>query len=168
MGVVSTIEEKCKRCYTCIRNCPVKAIKVKNEQAKVIEELCISCGTCFRVCNQNAKRIESGIEEVHRLLKGEFRVTAILAPSFPSFVAAFPDCSPYQVVGALRKVGFDMVCEVAFGAELIACEYARIASSHPEGYITTPCPAIVSLVEIHYPELLPLLAPIVSPMIAKT
>jgi len=163
MGVVSTIEEKCKRCYTCIRNCPAKAIKVKNEQAKVIEELCISCGTCFRVCNQNAKRIESGIEEVHRLLKGEFRVTAILAPSF---VAAFPDCSPYQVVGALRKIGFDMVCEVAFGAELIACEYARIASSHPEGYITTPCPAIVSLVEIHYPELLPLLAPIVSPMIA--
>ncbi|HHF98487.1 MAG TPA: hypothetical protein ENL39_03250, partial [Candidatus Aerophobetes bacterium] len=49
MGVVSTIEEKCKRCYTCIRNCPAKAIKVKNEQAKVIEELCISCGTCFRV-----------------------------------------------------------------------------------------------------------------------
>jgi len=163
MAVVSTIEEKCKRCYTCVRNCPAKAIRVRNEQAKVIEELCISCGTCVRVCNQKAKRIESGIEVALSLLKSSNLVAAILAPSF---VAAFHECSPLQVVSALRKLGFDMVCEVAFGAELISCEYARIAPSHPEGYISTPCPAIVDLVEIHYPELLPLLAPIVSPMIA--
>jgi len=163
MGVVSTIEEKCKRCYTCVRNCPVKAIRVKNEQAKVIEELCISCGTCVRVCNQKAKRIESGIEITLDLLEDSNPVVAILAPSF---VAAFPEILPGQLVSALRKIGFDMVCEVAFGAELVACEYARIASSHPQGYISTPCPAIVDLVEIHYPELIPLLAPIVSPMIA--
>lgn len=163
MGVVSTIKEKCKRCYTCVRSCPAKAIRVKNEQAKVIEELCISCGTCFRVCNQKAKRIESGTEATLALLDGSHPVAAILAPSF---VAAFPECSAQQVVSALKKTGFDMVCEVAFGAELVACEYARIASSHPQGYISTPCPAIVDLVEIHYPELIPLLAPVVSPMIA--
>jgi len=163
MGVVSTIEEKCKRCYTCVRNCPVKAIRVKNEQTKVIEELCISCGTCVRVCNQKAKRIESGVEVTLTLLDEASSVAAILAPSF---VAAFPEVSPGQLVSGLRKVGFDMVCEVAFGAELVACEYSRIASSRPEGLISTPCPAIVDLVEIHYPELIPLLAPIVSPMIA--
>jgi len=163
MGVVSTIGEKCKRCYTCVRNCPAKAIRVENEQAKVIEELCISCGTCVRVCNQKAKRIESGIEPTLSLLDEAKSVAAILAPSF---VAAFPEISPEQMVSALREVGFDIVCEVAFGAELVACEYSRLAPSCREGLISTPCPAIVNLVEIHYPELIPLLAPIVSPMIA--
>jgi len=163
MGVVSTIGEKCKRCYTCVRNCPAKAIRVENEQAKVIEELCISCGTCVRVCNQKAKRVESGIEPTLSLLDEAKPVAAILAPSF---VAAFPEISPEQMVSALREVGFDMVCEVAFGAELVACEYSRLAPSRREGLISTPCPAIVNLVEIHYPELIPLLAPIVSPMIA--
>lgn len=164
MAVVSTIEEKCKRCYTCIRNCPAKAIRVENEQAKVIEELCISCGTCFKVCNQKAKRIESGTDTTLSLLNAvKEPVAAILAPSF---VAAFPECLPGQVIASLKKIGFDMVYEVAFGAELVACEYARIVSAHPEGYITTPCPAIIDLVEIHYPEVIPMLAPVVSPMIA--
>lgn len=41
MGIVSTIPEKCKRCYTCVRECPAKAIKVEGGQAMVIEERCI-------------------------------------------------------------------------------------------------------------------------------
>jgi two-component system NtrC family sensor kinase len=44
MGIVTTIPEKCKRCYTCIRECPAKAIKVEGGQATVIEERCIACG----------------------------------------------------------------------------------------------------------------------------
>ena len=44
MGIVTTIPEKCKRCYTCVRECPAKAIKVENGQAMVIEERCIACG----------------------------------------------------------------------------------------------------------------------------
>jgi len=62
MSVVETIKDKCKRCYSCIRNCPAKAIRVEEGQAEVIAERCIGCGTCVRVCAQNAKRIESGIE----------------------------------------------------------------------------------------------------------
>ena len=58
MGIVSTIPEKCRRCYTCVRECPAKAIKVEAGQAMVIEERCIACGNCVKVCAQNAKRIE--------------------------------------------------------------------------------------------------------------
>jgi signal transduction histidine kinase/iron only hydrogenase large subunit-like protein len=163
MAVVGTIEEKCKRCYTCVRNCPVKAIRVKNEQAKVIRELCISCGTCVRVCNQNAKQIEDGIEQTLLFLRSTYPVAAILAPSF---VAAFPECTPGELVGALKELGFGKVCEVAYGAELVAGEYAKYMPEAKDGFISTPCPAVVDLVEIHYPSLIPLLAPIVSPMVA--
>ena len=58
MGIVSTIPEKCRRCYTCVRECPVKAIKVMAGQATVIAEQCIACGNCVKVCTQKAKRIE--------------------------------------------------------------------------------------------------------------
>ena len=56
-GVVSTIIGKCKRCYTCVRYCPAKAIKVEDGQAVVIEERCIGCGTCYKVCAQQAKEV---------------------------------------------------------------------------------------------------------------
>ena len=32
---------KCKDCYKCLRECPVKAIKVIDHQAKIIKERCI-------------------------------------------------------------------------------------------------------------------------------
>jgi len=39
-------------CYTCIRECPAKAIRVKDGQAEVIPDRCICCGNCLRVCSQ--------------------------------------------------------------------------------------------------------------------
>jgi len=102
-GVVSTIRDKCKRCYSCVRNCPAKAIKVSGGQAEVIKERCIGCGNCFKVCAQKAKEIRSAVGEVNRLLAGPDPVLACLAPSFP---AAFPNVKPGQVVTALHQLGF--------------------------------------------------------------
>jgi signal transduction histidine kinase/NAD-dependent dihydropyrimidine dehydrogenase PreA subunit len=166
MGIVSTIPEKCKRCYTCVRECPGKAIKVEKGQATVIEERCIVCGNCVKVCAQQAKLIEDSTAEVKRLLGGKERVFACLAPSFP---AAFHPVSPGKVVAALRKLGFAEVWEVAFGAELVSREYATLLKeSQRTGarVITTPCPAIVAYIEKYMPSLHDALAPIVSPMIA--
>ena len=33
----------CKNCYKCVRNCPVKAIRVHDHQARIIESQCIYC-----------------------------------------------------------------------------------------------------------------------------
>lgn len=163
-GVVSTIRDKCKRCYSCIRNCPAKAIRVAGGQAEVIEERCIGCGNCFKVCAQKAKEIRSAIPAVRKLLAGDRPVFACLAPSFP---AAFPGIRPGQLVAAFRALGFAQVLEVAFGAELAARGYAELARSQPDRtIITTPCPAVVAYVEKYAPSLLPHLAPLVSPMIA--
>ena len=163
VGIVTTIPEKCKRCYTCIRECPAKAIKVENGQAMVIEERCIACGNCVKVCAQKAKHIEDGLEAVRRLLAERSMVVACLAPSFP---AAFTPRSPATVVAAVRSLGFREVWEVAFGAELISREYAQKVGASEGPLISTPCPAIVAYVEKYLPSLRGALAPIVSPMIA--
>jgi two-component system NtrC family sensor kinase len=166
MGIVATIPEKCKRCYSCVRECPAKAIKVIGGQATVIEEQCIGCGNCVKVCAQKAKRIEDSTMLVRKLLAGKDRTFACLAPSFP---VAFHPTHPGRIIAALRKLGFNNIWEVSFGAELISREYAKLfkdALQSGKYVISTPCPAIVSYIEKYMPSLHDALAPIVSPMIA--
>jgi two-component system NtrC family sensor kinase len=166
MGVVATIPEKCKRCYSCVRECPAKAIKVIGGQATVIEEQCIGCGNCVKVCAQKAKRIEDSTMLVRSFLESPDRVFACLAPSFP---VAFYPTHPGRIIAALRKLGFGDIWEVAFGAELISREYSKVfkdALQNGKYVISTPCPAIVSYIEKYMPSLHDALAPIVSPMIA--
>ncbi|GAW32540.1 4Fe-4S binding protein [Carboxydocella sp. JDF658] len=69
MAVVKTIQEKCKSCYACIRNCPVRAIKVTDKQAQILPERCISCGNCVRICAQKAKQIESDWQRISEMLE---------------------------------------------------------------------------------------------------
>jgi len=163
-SIVQTVPEKCKRCYTCVRSCPAKAIKVEAGQARVIEERCLSCGNCIRVCAQHAKAVQTGLPELARILAQERPTIACLAPSFP---AAFHEVAPGQVISGLRQVGFAQVMEVAFGAELAALAHRELMSTKTvTPIITTPCPALVAYVEKYLPELIPNLAPIVSPMVA--
>lgn len=163
-GVVTTIRDKCKRCYTCIRSCPAKAIKVEDGQAVVVEPLCVGCGNCIKVCAQSAKAVESSIGEVQRLLGQPAPIVACLAPSFP---AAFQNYPPGQIISAIRVLGFEEVMEVAVGAELVAREYSELARDRDaRPLIATPCPAVVFYIQRHAPALVPYLAPVVSPMIA--
>lgn len=173
MPVVWTIKENCKRCYTCIRECPAKAIKVESGQAKVLPERCIGCGHCVKVCTQGAKEILSGIDSTTLWLRSaregkNVKVVALLAPSFP---AAFSNIQPKILVGALKQIGFSSVLEVSYGAELINVLYKKAIEGRDPKHrekplIATTCPAIVEYIEKYIPELIPKLAKIVSPMIA--
>ena len=161
---ITTVDERCRMCYTCVRECPVKAIRITEGQAQVIGERCIACGNCVRVCSQGAKLLRSTAHEVQALLDSGVRVAACVAPSFP---AEFIDIDHTQLVGMLRELGFNLVVEVAFGADLVAREYWELLlACNGNRYISTTCPAIITYVERYYPELVPFLAPIVSPMIA--
>jgi signal transduction histidine kinase/Fe-S-cluster-containing hydrogenase component 2 len=162
--LVSTIGERCRVCYQCVRECPAKAIRIADLKAQVLPERCIGCGVCVKVCTQSAKRVVSAVEDVEALLAGPDHVAAIVAPSFP---AEFIDLDYPSVVGLLRALGFDSVHEVAFGAELVALEYRRlVARDVQQLWIATTCPAVVGYVERYFPDLTSALAPIVSPMIA--
>ena len=164
MTVISTIKEKCRRCYTCVRKCPAKAIKVEDGQAKVVAERCIACGSCIKVCRQEAKAIRDSIAPVKDLFWNSPEIIACLAPSFP---AAFPQAKPGQIITAVRSLGFPEVMEVAFGADLVAKAHARLARENPDKlYISSPCPALILYIKKYFPSLVANLSPIVSPMVA--
>ncbi len=160
-------EQKCRNTYSCVRVCPVNAIEVRaqKEHPTIIENRCIGCGLCFIECSPRAIEFRDSKEEVRRLLSSERKTVALVAPSIaPEFV----DITDYRkFVGMLRALGFDYVHEDSFGVDLIAAEYASLFNK-AEGkyYITANCPSIVKLIEKYHPELVPNLAPIVSPMIA--
>lgn len=164
--LVWTIKERCRVCYTCVRECPAKAIRISEHKAEVIPQRCIACGNCVRVCSQRAKEVVDDVGRVEELLRSGERIAACLAPSFP---AEFFEFDHESLVGMLRMAGFDLVCEVAFGADLVASAYRRLLSDEPaKRFIGTTCPGIFGYVERYHPDMIDSLAPIVSPMIAMS
>ncbi len=162
--LVETIKERCRVCYTCVRECPAKAIRISGGQAEVISERCIGCGLCVRVCSQNAKQVRDCSGTVNDLLAGSEKVAAVIAPSF---AAEFHEIDYRKVVGMLREMGFGPVTEVAFGADLVVQEIRELLDKNPNRhFIESACPAVVSYIEKYHPRLVKNLTPIVSPMIA--
>ncbi len=163
--LVETVPDKCRVCYTCVRECPAKAIRIKSGQAEVIPHRCIGCGNCIKVCTRDAKRAIGSTAKVLEILRTKKRVAAIVAPSFP---AEFPRVGAKRLVGTIKTCGFEIVSQVAFGADLVAAAYRKLLQENPDkNYIAVTCPAIVNYVEMYMPELIPSLAPIVSPMVAE-
>ena len=161
--LVYTIKELCRTCYTCVRECPAKAIRIVGGQAEVIDERCIACGNCTKVCSQGAKVFLNTTDRVLKLLAGG-KVAAIVAPSFP---AEFSELSDHRaLVGMIKALGFDYVAEVSFGADLVADRYRKLVSESREFYISSDCPSIVNYVKFYHPGLVDNLAPVVSPMVA--
>jgi iron only hydrogenase large subunit-like protein/nitrogen-specific signal transduction histidine kinase len=162
--LVYTIKELCRTCYTCVRECPAKAIRIVGGQAEVIVERCIACGNCTKVCSQGAKVFLNTTDRVVKLLEKGDKVAAMVAPSFP---AEFSDIEDHKVlVGMIRSLGFSYVAEVSFGADLIADKFKKLISENNEYYISSDCPSIVNYVRFYHPGLVDKLAPIVSPMVA--
>ena len=144
MNVINFQDANCAHCYKCLRNCDVKAIRIKQGQAQIVTDMCIYCGHCMEICPQEAKTFDSDLAYVKSLLYKKERV-----------------------VVSLLKLGFSQVRETAEGAAIITREYVRLMKEGKmDNIIVTSCPAIVYLVEKHYPMLIPYLAPVVSPMIA--
>ena len=162
-GIVTTILDKCKRCYSCVRECPAKAIRVINGQATVLTERCIVCGHCVKVCSQNAKQILSDVGKVVNEILISDNPIAIIAPSF---AASFP-YNYSKLPTALRNLGFAKVVETAFGADLISEYYLKeFQTEKNKTIISSACPAVVNYIEKYYENLVPNMTNVVSPMIA--
>ena len=155
---------RCRDCYKCLRECPVKAIKFVDHEARIITDRCILCGKCTVVCPQNAKRVHSEIGDVEALLASGKPVIASVAPSF---VSAF-GVKDFAVLGiALGKLGFKMAEETAVGANIVTAEYEKLLETGEyKNFITSACPAINRMIQLYYPKALKYLAPVASPMVA--
>ena len=164
MSIIGLKKANCKNCYKCVKVCPVKSIKVENEQAKIIDRDCILCGTCLEECPQNAKTLTSDLALVKGFINKGEKVILSLAPSY---YGSFDFESPQKFAGALKALGFYGVSETSEGAAYVTAEYHRLMQENKmKNIITTCCPSVNRLVENYYPELIGQMAPVVSPMIA--
>lgn len=164
MAIIDFKATKCKHCYKCVRNCEVKAIMIKDERAEIMPDKCILCGKCMQVCPQSAKTLVSDLNTVKGYIANHIPTVVSIAPSYMGLLK-------YKTIGqinaALRKLGFTDVRETSEGAAMVTAEYARLLEEgEMETIITTCCPSVNDLIEIYYPQLVPYMAPVVSPMIA--
>ena len=166
MKLVFSLRDRCKVCYTCVRECPAKAIRISNGQAEVIDVRCIACGNCVKVCSQGAKVYNDSRARVMDLLNSGKRNTLLLAPSFP---AEFKEYEDYQtIVGMLRKLGFDYIIENAIGADVIARVYEDMINDDSDTpHISSDCPAIVNYISRYHPDLMSFVPSIGSPMVVS-
>lgn len=163
--VITTNRARCRDCYRCVRTCHVKAVRVQNGQAQIVPELCIACGSCVRACPQGAKVVRDDRPAILEAIRAGRKVVASVAPSAPAYFGMLVFS---QMEEALKALGFAAAGETAYGAEMIGLAHRDVVERDRDRWpiISSSCPVIVNLIERYYPDLIPHLAPLVSPMVA--
>lgn len=166
MELIKIDQNKCTQCFACIRACPVKAIQVNDKNSVFVEhDRCIACGNCYVNCSIGAISYTQSIKPVEKLLNSDNEVVCIVDPAI---AAEFPDITDYRnFVGMIRAVGFKKVCEISFGADLVAKEYGELIKNFKgKYYISSACPPVVEYIEKFQPGIIDSLIPTCSPLIA--
>ncbi|HNX65981.1 MAG TPA: [Fe-Fe] hydrogenase large subunit C-terminal domain-containing protein [Bacteroidales bacterium] len=159
---IYTEKNNCQDCYKCLRQCPVKAIKVEESNASIIPSECIYCGHCVEVCPVGAKKVRDDFSLLQSAIDRGEKVIACLAPSW---VSEFDGMSGRTIERVLKAAGFNGVSETALGAEIVAKETSRYIDRSPESiFISSCCPSVVLLINKYYPTLAGNIVPLLSPM----
>jgi Na+-translocating ferredoxin:NAD+ oxidoreductase RNF subunit RnfB len=161
--VIHIDEEKCVNCHACIAICPVKYCNDgSGDIIRLNHDLCIGCGSCLTACTHDARSYIDDFEEFLHAAQKREPLVAIVAPAV---AANFPG-RYRRLNGWLKSIGVAAAFDVSFGAELTVRSYLEhVKKNKPVTVIAQPCPAIVTYIEVHCPELLPYLAPADSPML---
>ncbi len=141
---------------------------------------CIYCGQCTVHCPVSAAQEQNHWENVEEKLYDKSKIViAQFAPSIrvsigEEFGLPYGKIATGQVVAGLKKLGFDYVFDVNFGADITTIVEAkelleRLAKNKIQNsilpMITSCCPAWVKYVEFYHPELIPNLTTARSPHI---
>lgn len=155
-------EDRCVGCTSCLKVCPTEAIRLKEGKARIIGEKCIDCGECIRICPNHAK---SAVTDNTDILK-KYKYT-IAIPSLVLY-GQFPvNAGIDKMLTAVRKIGFDEIYEASTGTEIITSVIKNCILKNPEKkrpIINSSCPATLRLIQIRFPELLPNVADIETPI----
>lgn len=165
MGYISVKKANCKNCYKCLKFCDVKSISYIDDRVDVIADQCILCGHCVNVCPQKAKTVVNPtLSVLDALHDPQVKVIASLAPSY---VGVYGLQNRRRLIAALLKLGFDGVEETSAGANEVTHQYRLLMDKGEMPCIlTTCCPTVNTLITKYYPELVPFMAPVVSPVLA--
>ncbi len=180
--------EKCILCGRCIQKCReiqgvnaisfserANAMKLDTAMGlKLSQTTCVQCGQCALVCPTGAIKEHENIDEVKAVLKDKTK--HIIVQTAPSVRVAIGEefgmpvgsLVTGKMVTSLRKLGFDMVFDTNFGADLTIMEEAnellhRIKNKKPLPMFTSCCPAWVNFMEIFFPKYLKHLSSCKSP-----
>ena len=160
--------EACVACLACVRVCPSDAIAVENEKVWIVDESCTRVGLCLPACPHEAI---IAVGDSTRALEYSLSRDAVLILSVESAVWFYP-ATPEQVVNACYAAGFSVVHRGILGDELVAKEYLDRWNEEEWGsggtVIRSTCPVIVATIKKAYPELIPYLAPVSTPIEAES
>lgn len=154
--------DRCRDCRACLRACPTQAMRVRAGRPSVLEHLCVDCAECIGACSAGALVVRDEIPSLDAL---ENRGEMLLVVPPGLLAGCGPDYPPSQVLTALRSLGFaDVITSEPYEQALRAAAAGLAAAQqHPRPVIVPSCPAIVNLIELRFPSLVPHLAPFDSP-----
>ena len=178
---------KCILCGRCIERCKnahgngVLGFENRGFNVKVgpaqdisfMESPCIMCGQCVTVCPTGALMPKTEIDKVDfAKASGKFMVVQT-APAVRAALGeefGLPVGTPVtgKMAAALRRLGFDRVYDVDFGADLTIMEEAnelldRVKNGGTLPMITSCSPGWINYAETYYDDLLPHLSSCKSP-----
>ncbi|PMQ01643.1 MAG: ferredoxin [Dictyoglomus sp. NZ13-RE01] len=152
--------QRCRGCIHCIRHCPTEAMRVRNGKALILSHRCIDCGECIRVCPYHAPfAFTQTLESIASLEN-----IIVIFP--PEFYAQFPTSYTLGQIkkGVQRtfsaKEVWDTTIAIYFLQQALE-QYISTTSNLP--LISTYCPAVVELIQVKFPTLIPHLSPFRPP-----
>jgi len=159
--------ELCVACLACVRVCPSDAVAVDDQKVWIVDEACTRVGLCLPACPHEAI---IAVGDATRALEFALSHKAVLILSVESAAYFYP-ATPEQVVNACYAAGFGTVHRGVLGDELVAKEYLDLWNEEEWGsggtVIRSTCPVIVETIKNQYPELIPYLAPVATPIEAE-
>ena len=179
---------KCILCGACVRACAEfqghSVLGFANRGSKTVVQPmagktlgsvdCVFCGQCQAVCPTGALTIKTDIDRVWDLINDKEKKTAVqMAPSVRVALGEEFGLKPGEnVIGklnaALRQLGFDLVFDTNFSADLTIMEEAsefieRRTKGENLPLFTSCCPAWVRYLETQHPDMLKHLSTCKSP-----
>ncbi|MBO7492074.1 MAG: 4Fe-4S binding protein [Bacteroidales bacterium] len=142
----------CIGCAHCTGACPTGAIHVDDGHPRLDPNRCVDCGRCYIACPVNAIYIEQ--DDFQTVYDCKYPV--LLMPSI--FMAQFEDkIKEKTILSALYHIGFKHVFECEKSVDFLRDEMQK-ATNENDGLkplISTFCPAIVRLIQVKFPVLVP-------------
>lgn len=163
LGLNFSINGNCTACMACVRVCPVEAISVTHDEVTIVGDSCIECGLCVPACFHEAIDVQGELDRCRAAIAADR--AALILPT--EAIVYFYPATPEQLINACFAAGFDRIYFETVGDELVAGEYLSLWRDNTRrSWLRSTSPIVVNYCRSKLPELLPFLAPVVTPAVA--